>query len=179
MSNPYKKISSKIDYQNKYFTVKKDEIIHPNGAEGVYYVIEFPHPVFVVAITEEQEIYLVGLHRYTTDLYSWEVPAGGSEGQDKQDAAKRELLEETGLVAGSWKEIGKFQISNGNCNKIAYTFLATDVQQTDENKMDEEGITAVKKVPIAEVLKMIEDGRLTDADSIAAIMQAIIHLKLL
>lgn len=179
MKNPYQTLSSKIDYQNQHFQVRKDQIIHPSGKPGEYYVIELPPPVFIIPMTGEKEIYLVGQFRYTTSIYSWEPPAGGSEGQDLLEAAKRELLEEASLIAHRWKEVGTFQISNGICNQIGHTFLAQELSESKNPAIHDEEISQIKKVPFHEVMQMIKKGQISDADSIASIIQAAIYLKLL
>jgi len=157
--------------------VRKDTVIMPNGKRGEYHVVDHDDAVFIVAMDEHENIHLIGLYRYSTNMYSVEVPAGGSEGQDPLEAAKRELQEETGLQAASWELLGKVQSSNGFLNEFAYMYLATNLSATNNHKQAEEGITAHEKIPLDKVLLMIKFGEITDCQSIAAISLAALRLK--
>ena len=123
-------------------------------------------------MNDKKEIYLIGQFRYTTSMYSLEIPAGNSDGHKPLVAAKRELKEEAGLTAKSWKLIGKFQSANGFLSEMGYVYLATDLKETSDNKQSEEGIQTVMKLPLKKILKMIASGEITDAQTIAAIQYA-------
>ncbi len=177
--NSWKTLSSKIAYQNPWYKVREDQTIRPNGKKGLYAVVVSPPSVFAVALTEQQEIYLVSLYRYPTGLTNWEIPAGGSNNQDPLKAARRELQEETGLEASSWEQIGKFNPYNGISDETSYVFLATGLTQTQEHSQIEEGITEVKKVPFKIALEMIKSGQINDGQSISAITLAALYLKII
>lgn len=175
----WKKVSSKIAYQNKYFQVREDDVIKPDGGKGTYFVIELPQSVMIVAITSENEVYLVGQNRYTTNMYSWEIPGGSSEGQDILIAAKRELQEETGLVSEEWEELGINQVLNGSTNKIFHILLAKNTIQTNNNKQEEDGISKMEKIPYKKVLEMIASGEITDSETISSLTLVALKLKLI
>lgn len=177
MVSPWKKLSSKIAYQNKWYKVREDEVIRPNGEKGMYAVVETPPSVFVVALTEDQEVYLVGLYRYPTGKYQLELPAGGSDNQNLLSAAKRELLEETGLEAGDWEKVGEFQPFNGISNETSHVFLAQDLSQTLKHKKKEEGIEEIRILPFKDVFKMIKSGEINDGQTIAALTLATLHIN--
>jgi 8-oxo-dGTP pyrophosphatase MutT (NUDIX family) len=106
-------------------------------------------------------------------MYSWEIPEGGGEdGESPLDAAKRELLEETGVVAANWRPLGgEIHLSNCYSSERAYLFLATELtfgaQKTEETEK-----IAVKKVPFSEVLELVDSGGIKDGLSIIAILRA-------
>lgn len=178
--NPWKKISSKIVYENPWIKVIEDSVIRPDGKQGKYGYVKTNGPsVFIFALTDDDEVNLVGLYRYTSGEYSWELPAGNSEGKDLLKAAKRELLEETGLSAKIWEEAGSFWVMNGVVKEKSYVYIAKGLTQTKQNEMRKEGINAICKVSVKELNRMILNGALTDGQSIAAIMQACLYLKLL
>lgn len=177
MKNPWKTLSSRIAYETPYIKVREDKVVRPDGNLGIYSVIENTPAVFVVALTENDEIYLINLYRYPTKQMSIEVPAGNTDGEDVIKAAYRELLEETGLTADRVEIVGKFQSYNGLANEVSVTVIATGLVQTKDNKTKEEGIAWVKKYPIRKVLELIRTGKLTDGQSIAAIIQALMYLK--
>src|SRR6266542_5506246 len=92
--------SSKIVYENPWMRVFEDQVIMPNGSDGMYgYVESKSDSVYVVPIDDEGYTYIVEQQRYTTKQLSWECVAGRNEGDDPETAAKRELLEETGIRA--------------------------------------------------------------------------------
>jgi len=133
----------------------------------------------IVPVTEENEIYLIGLYRYPTQMYSWEVPGGAVENNDVLASAKSELQEETGLVAEKFEDLGIYQAMNGSVNKIGHVILALGINQTESNKQFEEGITQMKKLPFKKALEMVKDGEITDSHTISAIMLVGLKLGLL
>ena len=175
----WKKLASRVSYKNPYYQIREDDVIQPDGKRGKYYLIDAPPSVFIVPVTSDKKICLIGLYRYTTDTYSWEVPAGGIDNDGVLKAAKRELLEETCLKSDNWTKLGKLQAFNGRSNNRQYVFLANNVRQTSDNKKKEEGITKTKRVTYREVLSMIRRNKITDSESIAALFLAGLHLKLL
>jgi 8-oxo-dGTP pyrophosphatase MutT (NUDIX family) len=175
--NPWKKLSSKVVYQNQWFSVREDEVDKPGNRHGIYGVVETPQSVFAVALNEKDEVYLVGLFRYPVDKYGLEIPAGSSDNQDLLEAAKRELLEETGIKAKSWERIGVFTPLNGIVNEVSNIFLATDLEETGSEPDQNEGIMEVRRVPFEKVFDLVKSGEISDGQTIAALTLAKIHLN--
>ena len=97
--SPWPIKSSAEIYSNDWISVREDQVIRPDGADGVYGVVTVREPaVFIVALTNEEEVVLVEIDRHTVGR-SLEVPAGAADGQLPMEAARRELLEESGYVA--------------------------------------------------------------------------------
>ncbi len=174
--NKYKTLSSRIAYQNKWITVREDTIIHPNGEQGLYGVVVTNPSVFVVALTDKDEVCLVSQFRYPTQMYSIEIPAGGSENQDPLIAAQRELLEESGFVAKRWDKVGTLQMLNGLLSEIGTVFLARELTRESVQLDSFDAISEMKLVPLAEVLTMIKNGEITDSPAISALMQTLLFL---
>ena len=102
--NPWKMLSSKIIYKNKWICLREDQVITPYGTKGIYGFIETHPAIGIVPLNENIATYLVGQYRYTLNTYSWEIPEGGGHpGESHLETAKRELSEETGLKANKWK----------------------------------------------------------------------------
>lgn len=169
--NPWKTKNSKIVYETAWMKIREDSVVRPDGSDGIYSYVETPKSVFIVAQDADEQIYLIGQYRYPTGMYSWELPGGSTDGEELLVAAKKELKEETGLEATNWSEVGRLQAMNGVVSEIEHVFLAKNLEQTGVNKQNEDGIDQVKKVSFAEILEMIKTGDMTDAQSIAALMQ--------
>lgn len=175
----WQRVDTRVAYENNWIRVTEDHVTRPDGAPGLYGVVELQHPaVSVVAITDDDDVLLVEMDRYTVGR-SLEVVAGGTDGQDALVAAQRELLEETGVVARTWQPIGEFNSLNGVCRAWTTVFLATDLTSPPEELSDHqltEGISAVLRVPWAAVMRLIGDGTITDSESQSSLMLAAVAL---
>jgi 8-oxo-dGTP pyrophosphatase MutT (NUDIX family) len=161
---PWTRNQRRIGYQNPWMTVWHDDVTRPDGEPGIYGVVHFANSaVGVVAIDDQDRVAMVGQHRYAFDRWSWEIPEGGSPlAEESLEGAKRELLEETGLTAQSWSEIGRWELSNSVTDEAAVTYLATDLAQGQAQPEGSEELE-FKWLPFDEVMRMIRDGEVTDA----------------
>lgn len=168
--------SSRTAYENRWITLTEDIVEMPDGSEGLYGVLTVRHPsVFVVAVTDADEVVLVRLDRHTTGP-GVEVPAGGTDGQDPLVAAQRELEEESGYRAEHWQEIGRMNALNGICRAPEVVFLATGLSRAEAHGAHEEGISAVRAVAWATVMDYLRDGTISDGETVAALMYAALAL---
>ena len=128
--NPWQTLGTRAVYANSWLRLREDTVIRPDGQQGIYGVVEMNPTVGVVALNDISEIALVAQWRYTLGRMSVEIPTGGSESFDRSvlAAAQRELREETGLSAESWRELGSIDNSNGVTNDVAHMFLATGLE---------------------------------------------------
>lgn len=171
MVNPWKTLASRLVYENRWIRVREDRVIRPDGGEGIYGVIELRPSVAVVAINERGEMALVGQWRYTLDRYSWEAPRGGSNpGEtDMLAVAQRELREEAGLAAASWRYLGAVDLNNGVTTDVEHLYLATALTPVPTEHDPEEQI-AVRWVPFEEAVRMTLGGGITESCTVAAIL---------
>ncbi|UOQ88317.1 NUDIX hydrolase [Agromyces endophyticus] len=184
--------SSRTVYENPWIRVVEDEVVRPDGGDGIYGVVEMAHPAaFVVALTGDDEVLLVTVDRHTVGP-SVEVPAGGTDGEDPLVAAQRELAEETGYEASEWRAIGRMTALNGIARAVEHVFLATgarparggtgvagdatDGADASHESRLEEGISAVRAVPWAETMRMVRSGEITDGETVAALAYAALAL---
>lgn len=170
-------LGSRLVYENPWIRVREDAVIRPDGQESIYGVVDTQSPsVFVVPVTARDEVVMVTQERYATGSVSLEIPAGGSDGDDPLIAAQRELREETGLVAASWRQLGRLEAMNGICSERQFVFLATDLAQRGGDKQAEDGITAVQTIPLDAVVRMIASGEISDGQTISSLALAAVAL---
>ncbi len=170
--NPWKIKGEKSVYENPWISVTEYDVLNPAGNKGIYGKVHFKNiAVGIVVLDEKMNIYLVGQYRFPLNEYSWEIPEGGSlVGNDPLENAKRELLEETGLLARNWQQLLKMHLSNSVSDELAIVYLATDLVQ-EEAKPEETEQLVVKKIPFNEAYNMVEAGTITDSISVAAIIK--------
>jgi len=168
--NPWRTTDSRLVYKNPWITVREDQVIRPDGTNGIYGVIETKIAVGVAALTPAKELYLVGQFRYPHQCYSWEIIEGGVEhGEDPRAGIERELREEAGLTASSWSPLGEeIHLSNCISSEIALLYLAQNLSSV-ESSPDATEVLTVKKVPFEKALEMVQRGEIRDAMSIIAI----------
>ena len=159
-------------YDNPWITVTHREVTAPTGVDGIYGVVHFKsRAVGVVPLDEELCTWLVGQWRYALDAWSWEIPEGGAPaGETALDAARRELVEECGLVATSWTRLLEIHTSNSVTDELGEVWLARGLDRV-ERAPDDTELLAVRRVTLDEALAMAMDGRITDSLSMAALMK--------
>lgn len=170
--NPWQRRGSKLIYSNPWITVREDDVITPSGTPGIYGVIETRVAVGVVALSEDNQVFLVGQYRYPVDEYSWEIPEGGAEiSEDPMEAAKRELREETGLTAERWEQLGG-EVHTSNCFSAerGMLYIARGLRQ-GASQPDHTEELQVKKIPLAECLAMVDRGEIKDGLTIIAVLR--------
>jgi 8-oxo-dGTP pyrophosphatase MutT (NUDIX family) len=174
--SPWKTFSSLPVCKNNWFAVREDRVIGPDGEPGTYHVVSAGRlAVGVLPLWEDGSLTLVGQYRYPIKEYTWEIPEGGGEFDvDPLETAKRELREETGIRAETWEYLGRTHTSNCFLDEVCHLFLATGLTQGVAEPGPEE-ILQVKRVPFAEAIAMVKDGRITDAISIAGIFHLLAH----
>lgn len=172
MNNPWRTLASRVVYENAWIRVREDDVLRPDGNPGIYGVVETRLATGVVALTDADEVYLVGQYRYPLDCYSWEIIEGGSdEGESALDAAIRELREEAGLEAAHWEALGpEIHLTNCHSNERGYLFLATGLKDVGASPDGTEEL-ALKTVPLDEALAMVDTGEITDAMTIMALLR--------
>lgn len=174
MINPWKTNSSKEIYQNPWIRLREDQVTRPDGHPGIYSVVEAKGAATgVVALDKDNNVYLVGQYRYALDEYSWEIIEGGSEkGESPLEAIKRELVEEAGLTAKSWKQLGgEVHVSNCFSNEKGYLFIARDLEEC-ERAPDGTEMLEVKKVPFEDVYQMVLRGEIKDSMTVMGVLLA-------
>jgi 8-oxo-dGTP pyrophosphatase MutT (NUDIX family) len=170
--NPWKILGEKKIYDNPWIGITEFDVINPGGGKGIYGKVHFKSlAIGILVLDEKMNTYLVGQYRFPLNTYSWEIPEGGGDFEvEPVESAKRELLEETGLVAGEWHEILRMHLSNSVSDELAIIFLAKGLEQRSPIPEETEQLT-IRKRPFGEAYNMTKNGLITDAMSVAAIQK--------
>ena len=170
--NPWTIVDQKEVYDNKWINVTEYNVLNPSGGKGIYGKVHFKNKAIgIIALDNDLNTYLVGQYRFTLDRYSWEIPEGGGPHDEEIiEAAKRELKEETGLVAESWEQIVELHLSNSVTDEYGVIFLATGLVQ-DESMPEETEQLSIKKVKFSELYKLVNDGVITDSLTVAGVLK--------
>ncbi|WP_443937000.1 NUDIX domain-containing protein [Pedobacter sp. MW01-1-1] len=171
--NPWQTLSSEVKYDNNWIKLTEHQIINPSGGSGIYGTVHFKNfAIGVLPLDEAYNTWLVGQYRYALNAYSWEIPEGGGPfSAEPLESAKRELLEETGLMAENWFEIQRMHLSNSVSDELSIIYVATGLTEGPSMPEETEQLI-VKKVPFQEVYEMVKAGEITDSVTVAAVLKA-------
>ena len=173
-NNPWKTISQETAYENAWIRVEHHQVLNPAGNPGIYGKVHFKNTaISIVPVDSDGFTYLVGQFRYTLNAYSWEVPEGGcsiESGESIVEAAKRELLEETGLVATEWKVLGEVYLSNSVSDEKAVIYLAQNLSQ-HQACPEETEVLKIRNLPLKDAIEMAKNGEITDALSVLSLLK--------
>lgn len=153
--------------------MREDQVINPNGGQGIYGVVSFHNKAIgIIPLDEQGNTWLIGQYRYPLDTYSWEIPMGGGhKSVPTLESAKRELLEETGLTASHWELLLTTHTSNSVTDETGYVYLARGLSQ-GQTQFDETEQLKIRKLPFHQAVRMVMQGEITDAISMAGLLKA-------
>ncbi len=170
------KLSSEMKFDGKLIKVTYD-IAEVNGKESWREVVHHPGASAVVAIDEENRIIMEKQFRYALNDYLLEIPAGKlDKGEDPLVCAKRELEEETGIIASEWISLGTIATSPGFCNEVIHLFVAKGLSK-GEIHWDEDEYVEVERYTFDELLQRIQEEKIKDSKTLSALLLAMPYLK--
>jgi ADP-ribose pyrophosphatase len=159
--------------------LREDVIRFPDGAEAVYTVLSNPDSAFVVPYFDNRDTVLVRQWRHAWDESSWEVPAGTfNDGEEPLECAKRELAEETGLVAARYTSLGAVHGAAFLTGR-AHMFLAESISETERSPETYEQDMEVRRLPFQDALEAALSGQIVHSGSVTALSRAARSLKLI
>ena len=159
--------------------LRDDVIRFPDGAEALYTVVESPDSAFVVPYFDNHDTVLVRQWRHAWDITSWEVPAGTfDDGEDPLECARRELAEETGLIATRYRSLGAVHGAAFLTGR-AHLFLAEGLTEAARSPETYEQDMEVLRLPFAEALNAALEGEIVHSGSVTALCRAARALALL
>ena len=161
------------------FVIRDDIIRFPDGAEATYTVVTNPDSAFVVPYFDNADTMLVRQWRHAWDESSWEVPAGTfDKGEDAMTCARRELAEETGLIATRFRSLGVVHGAAFLTGR-AHMFLAEGITESERAPETYEQDMEVLRLPLVEALEAALDGGIAHSGSVTALVRAARALELL
>ena len=170
------KLSSEVKFDGKLIKLTYD-IADVNGKEAWREVVHHPGARAVVAIDEDNRIIMEKQFRYALNDYLLEIPAGKLDaGEDPLVCAKRELEEETGIIASEWISLGTIATSPGFCNEVIHLYVAKGLSK-GEIHWDEDEYVEVERYRFDELLQRIKEEKIKDSKSLSALLLAMPYLK--
>jgi ADP-ribose pyrophosphatase len=162
--------AGELVYDGALLKVRRDQVRLPDGSTGAREYIRHPGAVAIVPLFDDGSVLLERQFRYPHGREFIEIPAGKLEpGEPPLETAKRELAEETGHVAAQWTRLGVIHPAIAYTDEVIHLFVARRMTRR-ERKLDQGEFLECLTMPLDEALRMIRDGEITDAKSVAALL---------
>ncbi|SDM60413.1 NUDIX domain-containing protein [Acetanaerobacterium elongatum] len=172
MAHIEKTMKSEHVYKGHIISVRVDEVELENGKAAMREVIEHPGGVCVLPLAMDDTITMVKQFRYPYKEEVLELPAGKrSPGEDPLECGRRELTEETGLIAARFKSLGELYPSPGYVDEVIYLYLATGLTRTNPSP-DEDEFLDVCTMPLEKAFEKVFSGEIKDAKTQIALLKA-------
>jgi ADP-ribose pyrophosphatase len=173
-----KQTASELLYDGKVVALYKDTVELPDGASAIREYVKHIGAVCVVPVTDDGEVLLERQYRYAVGEILVEIPAGKLDfpGENWEDAARRELREETGAEARELIDLGDYYGSPAIMGERIRMFLARGLTFTDQH-LDEDEFLEVFRLPLDEAVRQIMNGEIPDGKTQTAILRAAMMLK--
>jgi ADP-ribose diphosphatase len=165
-------LSSELIYDGKLLRVRRDKVRLPDGGTAEREYIQHPGAVLVIAVLDSGELVLERQFRYALGRDMIELPAGKIDpGESPLETAKRELREETGYTASSWRHLSTIHLAIGYSDERIEMFLARGLKQ-EQAKLDDEEFLEVFSLPLDTAVEWVREGRISDAKTVSGLFWA-------
>lgn len=175
----WEQLSAEYLFKESWFSLRRDKVLKGNGGEMYpYYVLEYTHWATVFPVTTQGEIIMVRQYRYGLGEWSLEVPGGIMDPHETNplEAAKRELLEETGYSCGQIREVGKVAPNPATANNWMHIFLATDCELTHTQSFDPHEEMELILMDIEDVKHLLRENKIIQSLHTATILYGLLAL---
>lgn len=163
---------SKTLYTGRIVTLQLDRVVLPNGAECELEIVKHPGGAAIVALDDDLQVCMLRQYRHAAGGWIWELPAGKLEdGELPRQAAQRELLEEGGITAAQWEDLGTMLSSPGVFSEIIHFFLARDLTRAAQCHEVNEAIE-VHWLPFDDAYAQAVSGEIRDAKTLTGLLWA-------
>lgn len=176
----WKTLDSEYIIRRPWLTARRDRVLLPTGViHEEYYVLEYPTWVNVIARTKDGQFVMVRQFRYGLGVTLTELCAGVAEaGETPEQAARRELAEETGYTGGRWRLLTVSSANPGSLNNLSYSFVAEDVELTGGQHLDETEDVEVVLMSLQEVAEMLRRDELKQSLMTSALYRYLFEKEL-
>lgn len=168
---PWKRLSSRPVYQNRWLSLREDQVEMPNGKTTIYGVVSCGDCVGILPFVDRDGVLMIQQYRYVAGRTTWEMPTGGvRDGESLEEAAQRELQEEAGHRAGRLTKLVAYHTSKSILDETAHLFLAEELQPVHGQPADETEFIEPQVFPFTRLLRMVMDGDILDGMTIIAVL---------
>jgi 8-oxo-dGTP pyrophosphatase MutT (NUDIX family) len=174
-SHEFRTIASRDVHIGKVVGLRVDEVAMPGGGTALREVVEHLGAVAVVALDDDGQVVLIHQYRHPLGHRLWELPAGLLDSPDEVpvEGARRELAEEVGLAAATWSTLVDVAASPGFTDEVVRVFLARDLSTVErELQGDEEADLVIRRVPLAEAVRMALAGEIVNGAAVGGLLAA-------
>jgi len=169
---PWKTLSSREIYRNRWLSLKEDRVELPDGGSSIYGVVTCGDCVGVLPFVNPNTVLLIKQYRYVAKRLTWEMPTGGvHEGETTEQAAQRELGEEVGYQAGKLRWLSTYHTSKSVMDETAHLFIGEDLARL-RLQADETEFIEVHPFPFRQVLQMVLASDILDSMTVIAVLRA-------
>jgi 8-oxo-dGTP pyrophosphatase MutT (NUDIX family) len=174
----YRLLDRETVFEGPVVSLYRERIAMPGGGDGVRDIVRHPGAVAVVAVDDEDRVVLVRQYRQAFREHLWELPAGlrDADGEPPVETARRELAEEVRLAAGRWSLLATTYSSPGFSDEVVLVYLAEELTGTDLPEgfvvEHEEADMTVERVPLADAVQWVFDGRIRNSSAVVGILAA-------
>lgn len=167
---PERVLESRSIYQGRKVHLRVDTVELPGGARSLREIVSVPQAVVILPLTDDGQVYLVRQYRAAIGDYLLELPAGTLDpGESPEQCARRELIEEIGMQAGTWQLLTSFYTVPGICDEVIHLFLARQLSPAHAQPDADEFIEVIS-LPMDQAIAMARSGQLRDAKSIIGLL---------
>ena len=161
-------------YESEWVSLALTDVEIPGGARFHHHVVRVPCSASgVVVVDDARGLLLLWRHRFITDTWGWEIPAGRVDpGETPEAAARREVLEETGWRVDHLRPLVSYQPTNGLSDQVFHLFVGTGATHVGD-PTDPGEAERIEWVPVARVRQLARDGAIVDGLSLSAILYAL------
>ncbi|MBA3664108.1 MAG: NUDIX hydrolase [Bacteroidetes bacterium] len=170
--NSWQTLKTEVKFETPWIKVTKHDVLNPAGKPAQYGVVGFKNiAIGILPLDKDLNTWIVGQWRYPLEQYSWEIiEGGGPHGIDPIESAKRELKEETGILAEKYTELCRIHTSNSVTDEYGIIYLAQSLSFSEAEPEESEDLT-VRKVTFNTAYEMVMNGEISDSLSMVAILK--------
>jgi ADP-ribose pyrophosphatase len=169
---PWRRLTTRPVYQNRWISVREDQVQMPDGRTTIYGVVTCAGCVGVLPFIDPDTVVLVGQYRYVAGGFYWEMPTGAMGAGEREEAAvQRELAEEAGYEADRLVKLCAYHTSKSVVDETANIYLAEGLRPV-ARRADPTEFIEVRTFPFDEVVRMVEHDEIKDSMTIIAVLHA-------